>query len=237
MQPLYCKMKKFLVYIFIALSLSTQLFAQEDTLSITPEIVLNDGVYLSFKDLQTNTPLTKENISSDADKTQADFISKTLTNYKEIIFRYKGSQYRADVTKVWGYCQNGTLYINYKGQFCRVPLFGNISNFFATVVVTVYVSNYGGYGGGFYGGGMGYGMNQSVPVKQNETHQFLFDFKAGEINEYTPAYFESLLIRDIKLYAQYMDLKRKKRKELMMLYIRRFNTNHPVVFLDPQSGQ
>ncbi len=230
-------MKKFLICIFISLGLSTQLVSQEDTLSITPQVVLNDGVYLSFKDLQTNTPLTKENISSDADKTQADFITKTLTNYKEIIFKYKGSQYRADVSKVWGYCQNGTLFINYKGQFCRATLFGNISSFFATIVVTVYVSNYGGYGGGFYGGGMGYGMNQSVPVKQNETHQFLLDFKTGEINEATPPFFESLLSRDIKLYAQYMDLRRKKRKELMMLYIHRYNTNHPVVFLDPQNGQ
>jgi len=229
-------MKKFLIYIFLCLGLVTPLFAQEDTLSITPEVPLKEGVYLSFKDLQTNNPLTKENISSDADKSQSDFISKTLTNYKEIIFKYKGSQYRADVSKIWGYCQNGTIYINFKGQFCRVPMFGNISHFFATVVVTTYVSNYGGYGGGFYGGGMGmYGP--SVPVKQNETHQFLLDFKTGEINECTPAYLESLLSRDIKLYAQYMDLKRKKRKELMILYIRRYNTNHPVVFMDPQSGQ
>ena len=233
-------MKKFLIYIFISLGLTTQLLAQEDTLSITPEVVLNDGVYLSYKDLQTNTPLTKENIASDADKSQADFISKTLSNYKEIIFKYKGSQYRADVSKVWGYCQNGTLFINYKGQFCRASLFGNISSFFATVVVTVYINNggYGGYGGGFYGGGMGYGMGGgSVPVKQNETHQFLLDFKTGEINEATPPFIESLLSRDIKLYAQYMDLRRKKRKELMMLYIHRYNTNHPVVFLNPQNGQ
>ncbi|MEO8762417.1 MAG: hypothetical protein ABI448_16085 [Bacteroidia bacterium] len=230
-------MKKFLFYIFLCLGLSTQLFAQDDTLSITPQIVLNDGVYLSYKDLQTNSPLLKENISSDADKTQSDFISKTLSNYKEIIFKYKGSQYRADVDKVWGYCQNGTLYINFKGQFCRVTLFGNISHFFATFVVTRYVSNYGGYGGGFYGGMGGMGMGPSMPVKQNETHEFALDFKTGEIEECTPTYLETIFSRDIKLYAQYMDLRRKKRKELMMLFIRRYNINHPVVFLTAPNGQ
>jgi hypothetical protein len=230
-------MKKILVYILLCIGLTSNLFAQDDSLVMTQNVVLKEGVYLSFRDLQTNSPLPKENISSDGDKTQADFISKTLANYKEIIFSYKGSQYRAEVDKIWGYCQNGTIYINYKGKFCRVPLFGSISHFFATVVVTTYVSNYGGYGGGFYGGMGMYGMGgPTVPVKQNETRPFLLDFKTGEINECTPDYLETLLSRDMKLYAQYMDLKRKKRKELMILYIRKYNNEHPVVF-DTPTGQ
>ncbi len=235
MQPLY-RMKKFLIYFFLCAYFIPQIHAQDDTLAMANAIALKDGVYLSYNDLQTNNPLPKENISSETDKTQADFISKTLSNYKEIIFTYKNSQYRAQVAKVWGYCQNGTIYINFKGNFCRVPLFGSISHFFATVVVTTYVSSYNGYGGGFYGGGMGMYGGSTVPVKQNEIHQFLLDFKTGEIDEATPTYLETLLSRDIKLYAQYMDLKRKKRKELMILYIRRYNTEHPIVFMTP-AGQ
>lgn len=233
-------MKNFLLHIFLCLGLTMHLFAQEDTLSITPEIVLKEGVYLSYNDLRTNNPLPKENISAPGDRTQVDFIGKTLTDNKEIIFSYKGSQYKAEVDKIWGYCQNGTVYVNYKGKFCRVPLFGAISHFFATVVVTTYVSNGGyggGYGGGFYGGGMGGMGGPSVPVKQNETRQFLLDFKSGEIMEFTPTNLETLLSRDMKLYSQYMDLKRKKRKELMILYIRKYNNEHPISFLNPTAKQ
>src|SRR5665213_3227137 len=104
-------MKRFLIPIFFCFCLMAQLSAQEDSLAPAPDFVLKDGVYLSFKDLQTNNPLPKENISITGDKTQPDFISKTLTDNKEIIFSFKGSQYRAETDKVWGYCQNGNVYI------------------------------------------------------------------------------------------------------------------------------
>jgi hypothetical protein len=181
--------------------------------------------------------LPKENIFVDGDKSQPDFISRTLTDNKEIVFSYKGTKYKAEVSKLWGYCQNGILYINYKGQFARVTLFGSISHFMATIMVTRYVSNFnnGYYGWGGYYGGMGGMYAPSTPVRQPETHEFLLDFNTGNIDECTPTYLETLLSRDIKLYAQYMDLKRKKRNELMILYIRRYNDNHPIVF-QPSDG-
>jgi hypothetical protein len=229
-------MRNFLAHIFFCICVTTRLFAQEDFVSpaLMPEYVLKDGVYLSLKDLQTNNPLPKENIVSNGDKTQPDFISKTLTENKEIIFSYKGSQYKAEVSKVWGYCQNGNVYIKFKDdKFCRVTVFGNISHFVATIVVTRYVSNgYGmGYGGGFYGGMGGYGMGgPSVPVKQNETHEFLLDLKTGDVAECTPTNLELILSRDMPLYEQYMKIRKRKRKDFMILYIRKYNNEHPVIF-------
>jgi hypothetical protein len=229
-------MKNFLRYIFLSIVFSVQLLAQDDSLSpaFRPDYILKDGVYLSFKDLQTNNPLPKENIFSNGDKTQPDFIAKTLTDNKEIIFSYKGSQYKAEVSKVWGYCQNGNIYVKFKDdKFWRVTVFGNISHFVATIVVTRYVSSgYGmGYGGGFYGGMGGYGMGgPSVPVKQNETHEFLLDFKTGDVVECTPTNLELILSRDMPLYEQYMKIKKRKRKDFMILYIRKYNNEHPVIF-------
>jgi hypothetical protein len=229
-------MKRFLLYIFFCLGITTKLLAQDDSLSpsIAPDYVLKDGVYLSLKDFQTNNPLPKENISGTGDKTQPDFISKTLTENKEIIFTYKGSQYRGDVNKVWGYCQNGNIYVHFKeDKYWRVTVFGSISHFIATIVVTRYVSNgYGmGYGGGFYGGMGGYGIGgPSVPVKQNETHEFLLDFKTGDIVECTPTNLEVILSRDMPLYEQYMKIKKRKRKDFMILYIRKYNNDHPISF-------
>jgi len=226
-------MKQFLLHIFFCLCVTANLFAQDDSLSPTlaPDYVLKDGVYLTLKDFQTNNPLPKENIAMPGDKTQADFISKTLTDNKEIFFMYKGSQYRGDVSKVWGYCQNGNIYVRKEDKYWRITVFGSISHFVATVVVTRYVSN--GYGMGYgmgYGGMGGYGMGGSTPVKQNETHEFLLDFKTGTIAECTPTNLEVILSRDMPLYEQYMKIKKRKRKDFMILYIRRYNNEHPVSF-------
>ncbi|MFI5142345.1 MAG: hypothetical protein ACHQII_08315 [Bacteroidia bacterium] len=230
-------MKQFLIHIFL-LCLTAQLLAQDDSLSpsIAPDYVLKDGIYLSFKDIQTNNPLPKENISMPGDKTQSDFISKTLTDNKEIIFTYKGSKYKAPVDSVWGYCQNGNIYVHFKDhKYWRITVFGSISHFIATVVVTRYVSNgYGmGYGGGFYGGMGGYngmGGGGYTPVKQNETHEFLLDFKTGDVAECTPTNLEVILSRDMPLYEQYMRIKKRKRKDFMILYIRKYNNEHPISF-------
>ena len=230
-------MKVFFLHVFLWIGLAGKVLSQNDSLSFVPDVVLKDGVYLSYEDLKTNNPLPKENILVPGDKIQSDFISKTLTDNKEIIFTYKNSQYRAEVSKIWGYCQNGNVYIHYKGdKFWRITVFGNISHFMATFMVKRYV-NSGGYGMGGMGmgfggmGGMGYGMGgPSVPVIQAETHEFLLDYYTGEIEECTPTYLEALLSRDASLYAQYMKLKKKKRKEFMIMYIRKYNAAHPVSF-------
>ncbi len=229
-------MRVFLLYSFLVLALLSKVSAQNDSLpNLAPESVLKEGVYLTFNDLKTNSPLPKENIVSNGDKTQPDFISKTLTENKEIVFSYKGSQYRAEVSKIWGYCQNGNVYVHFKeDKFWRITVFGNISHFLATVIVTRYVSSgYGGsYGMGFGMGGMGYGGmgGPSVPVKQAETHEFLMDYTTGEIAECTPTNLEVALSRDMNLYNQYMKIKKRKRKDFMILYIRKYNAEHPVSF-------
>ena len=235
-------MRQFLVYIFLLIRLSFKVSAQSDTLEPSaPTYVLKDGIYLHFSDLQTNNPLPIENISATGiDKTQSDFISKTLTDNKEIIFSYKGSQYRAEVSKIWGYCQNGNVYVHFKeDKFWRVTVFGNISHFLATVMVTRYVSSgYGGYGMGFGMGGMGYGMGgPSVPVKQPETHEFLMDYTTGDIVECNPTNLEVALSRDMNLYNQYMKIKKRKRKDFMILYIRKYNAEHPISFPTATTGR
>src|ERR1017187_6343916 len=237
-------------YLFMGLVtcylLPTFCFAQNDTLPFVPDFVLKDGVYLSFEDLKTNTPLPKENIVSTGDITQADFISKILNDNKEIVFSFKGSQYKAEVRKIWGYCQNGNVYVHYKqDKFWRVTVFGSLSHFMATIMVTRYVSN--GYGSGMGGMSMGFGMGGmgyggmggggSVPVKQPETHEFLLDFATGDVAECTPTNLEVILSRDMPLYEQYMKIKKRKRKDFMILYIRKYNTEHPLSFPAGATGK
>lgn len=223
-------MKNFVLNIFLIL-FAVNTFAQTDSVAYSGDMVLKEGLYFSYTDMRKNSPFPKEGIISNADKTELDFILKTLSDNKEISVSYNGQPEKVETKKIWGFCQNNTVYINFQGRFYRIPVFGNISNFLGTVEV------YNNYGSGFYGGvgvgmGMGYGgmMGAPMPVKQRETRQFIFDFYSGDIMDYTLDNVEILISRDLKLYEEFMQLKKKKRRDMMMLYVRKYNLAHPVKF-------
>ena len=203
-------------------------FAQSDSVAFTNDFVLKEGVYLSYTDFRKNMPVPKDAIQSKEDKTQLDFISKMVADNKEIIILYNGTENKLETKKLWGYCQNNAVYLNYEGKFYRVPVFGNISHFLGTVEVYNY-NNYGMYGGMY--GGMGGGMyGPSTPIKQREMRQFIFDFYGGEIMDYTLSNVEILVSRDMKLYEEFMQMKKSKRRDMMMMYVRKFNLAHPIYF-------
>ena len=58
--------------------------------------------------------------------------------------------------------------------------------------------------------------------------QYLIDFENGKILEYDVNNAEMLLMKDGELYEEYMRLPRKKRKELIFVYIRKFNEKNPL---------
>ncbi len=219
-------MNNLLSILFFSLLFSAQALAQSDSVAYSTDFVLNEGVYMSYTDFRKNHPVPKDAIESKEDKTQLDFIGKTLAANKEVAVMHNGVVHKLESEKIWGYSQNNTLYLNYEGKFYRVPVFGNISHFLGTI--EVYNYNNGGMYGGMYGIGGGYGMN--MPVKQREMRQFIFDFYSGEIMDYTLSNVELLVSRDLKLYEEFMQLKKKKRREMMMMYVRKFNAAHPIYF-------
>jgi len=218
----------FFLLLFIIASEARQSYAQTDSVAYTNDFVLKEGIYFNYSDFRKNNPVPKEAIVSKEDKTQLDFISKTLNDFKEITLSYNGENGNVEVKKLWGFCQNNAVYINYQGKFYRIPVFGNISNFLGTVEVYNY-NNYGMYGGMGMGMG-GMGMGTSIPIKQRETRQFIFDFYSGDIMDYTLNDVEMLLSRDLKMYEEFMQLKKRKRKDMMMLYIRKYNAAHLISF-------
>lgn len=219
-------MKK-LFYIAILILFAAGAHAQSDSVSFSNDFALKEGVYLSYTDFRKNHPVPKDAIQSNGDKTQLDFIGKEVGDKKEIDIAYNGTEQKLQTKNLWGYSQNNTLYLNYEGKFYRVPVFGNISHFLGTVEVYNY-NNYGMYGGMYgYGGMMG---GPTMPVKQREMRQFIFDFYSGEIMDYNLHNVEILISRDMKLYEEFMQLKKNKRREMMMMYVRKYNAAHPVFF-------
>ena len=223
--------RNIILLLFVVLSEAKQSQAQTDSVVFANDFILKEGVYFSYTDFRKNNPTPKEAIVSNEDKTQLDFISKTLNDNKEINLSYNGQNGKYEVKKLWGFCQNNTVYINYQGKFYRIPVFGNISNFLGTIEVYNNYNNYGGMYGGV-GMGMGYGgmMGSTMPIKQRETRQFIFDFYSGDVIDYTLNNVEMLISRDLKMYEEFMQLKKHKRRDMMMLYVRKYNNAHPISF-------
>jgi hypothetical protein len=65
-------------------------------------------------------------------------------------------------------------------------------------------------------------------MTRTELKQYLIDFESGKILEFDIDNTELLLMKDNKLYEEFVGLSRKKKKNLMFVYIRKFNENNPL---------
>ncbi|MDP1800904.1 MAG: hypothetical protein Q8L81_06105 [Bacteroidota bacterium] len=196
--------------------LKSFLIGQTDSVIVPADLSIADAVYISYYDFRHNKAILKEQIASTLDKEQLDFVGKSLD--KEI-FSYSDGQKTNEVKSntVWGFVQNKTLYINYKGSFYRVPVFGSVCYLVATVEIV---------GAGFYDPMFGYGSG-----RRQEVREFLINFYDGVITEFKMDEAELLLSRDKLIYAEFKKLNRRKQKEQIFRYIRKYNEAHPIHFL------
>lgn len=211
------------VLLFILIKLNS--FSQSDSIAYSREFVFREGIYLSYSDFRNNQTIDKNQIVTKEDKAPIDFFSRLLNKYKDIVYTIEGVETKVDADRIFGFCQNNTLYINHEKKFFRVPVFGNISYFVAQVEVfnynnTVMPSAY-----------YTYGMTATnMPIKTNEIRSFLYDFYENFVFPYDLESVEERLKKDSDIYNEYMKLKKKERKQLMLTYIRRYNEKHPVKF-------
>jgi hypothetical protein len=66
-------------------------------------------------------------------------------------------------------------------------------------------------------------------MSRSEVKQYLIDFENGKILEFDQKNTEMLLMRDSEIYEEYVRLPRKERKDLMFVYIRKFNEKNPLL--------
>lgn len=206
---------RFLLLILIVIS-TKALYAQSDSVRISAE--RPDGIYLTYFDFRINNYISKEQIVSDLKKDNLDFIGKTVESGK-ITYTTAAGTATADATQAWAYFQNKTFYINYKGEFFRVPVFGAVCYLVATVTVI---------NSGFYDPMFGYGV---AGTRAKEIREFIINFYDGIITEFTIDRAEELISRDPQLFHEYKQLNRRNRKEQLNRYIRRYNEAHPVYFI------
>lgn len=191
--------------------------SQTDSVIFNKDVRLEDRIFLTYGDFRRMTGLKKEVIISTEEKEQLEFLTKVL--YEEA-FSYKEGEtlIKAKSKNVWGYLQNSTFYVNYKGDFYRVPVFGSISYLVANVTVI---------NPGFYDPRFGYSTGSTTT---KELREFLMNFYDGQIEPFTLSRAEELLSADLQLYAEYDKLSRRKKKEQIYSFLRKFNQAHPVYF-------
>jgi hypothetical protein len=205
------------VILFTMLSISV--FGQRDSVLYDPSVKLEDGIYLNYYDFRKNVVIPQSQIETEINKEQLDFFTKLLSrNY----FSYKkneGFPIQVASKSVYGYIQNNTFYINYKGEFYRVPVFGAISYFIGTFVVTSPVFNDPRFG---------YPPGSSTTT---ELREFIINFYDGYVNDLDLNKVKELLSRDKALYNEFRKLSRRKQKKEVYRFIRRYNQLHPIYFL------
>ena len=225
-------------------SAATLLSAQEQEkgkmVKYTPDFRFNDGIYLNFDQVKLNSPIPKAKLLTSVDFNDREFFKKILASEK--IFFYDNMGVRQDIERntIWGYARNGVIYVQIQENFNRITFVGSICHFVADITTydsRNYYSPYGYYDPYYspYGYSNYYNPYNSYysPYNQpntarNELKQYLIDFESGKVLEFDIENTKLLLMKDNQLYEEYVQLSRKKQKELMFVYIRKFNEKNPL---------
>ena len=212
---------------------------KEGMVKYTPEFRFTDGIYLNFDQVKLNSPIPKSKLLTSIDYNDREFFKKILEGDK--IYFYDNMGVRQEVAKnsIWGYSRNGVIYIQVQDNFNRITFVGNICHFVADVTTIdsrSYNSPYGYYDpyyspysySSYYNPYSPYYSPYRSNMTRNELKQYLIEFESCKVLEFDISNTELLLMKDNKLYEEYVQLSRKKKKELMFVYIRKFNENNPL---------
>ena len=241
-------MKKF-IQLFVSVLIMTSSYSgislqgqdKEGMVRYTPDFKFNDGIYINFDQVKANKPIPKSKILTSADYNDREFFNIVFASDK--IYFYDGMGVRQEVAKneIWGFARNGVVYVMIQGNFNRITFFGNICHFVADVTTYDYRNNYySPYGyydpyyyspysyGSYYPYGSYYSPYRQQSTARTELKQYIIDFETGKILEFTVDNIKVLLMKDPSLYDEYVQLSRQKKKELMFVYLRKYNEKNPL---------
>jgi hypothetical protein len=213
---------------------------KEGMVKYTPEFRFKDGIYLNFDQVKLNSPIPKAKLLTSIDYNDREFFKKILEMDK--IYFYDNMGVRQEIVKntIWGYSRNGVLYVQIQANFNRITFVGSICHFVADITTynsRYYNSPYGYYDPYYSPYGYSNYYNPYDPyyspyrqsnMGRNELKQYLIDFESGKVLEFDIENTELLLMKDNQLYEEYVQLSRKKKKELMFVYVRKFDEKNPL---------
>jgi hypothetical protein len=204
------RMKYPLILIFSFIKLVG--FANGDSVAYSRDYEFKEGYYLTAEQFKSNSPILKTAIVSSYPKSQVDFMTQML---EQQFITYKaadGSEQKVETLSLWGYCQNRSIFINYKDDFHRFNVIGTLCHFTAPVYSA----------GSFHDPMNTYGINAN-----DELHPFIFDTRSVKVTDFVIKEMEEVLKEDPELYNEFMKLKSRKKGDSLFIYLRKFNERHP----------
>ncbi|MCK5821684.1 MAG: hypothetical protein KAH17_07355 [Bacteroidales bacterium] len=221
------------IFIILFLVFSLSLSGQSDSLirvKYTPEFRFHDGIFLHFNQVKNNKPIPASLISSNTDPYDMNFFKNLVEEKNIVYFDAFGSQNEVSTDNIWGFAQDGKLYINYNGEFNRIPIIGRIGHFIADITVyesfnDPYRSDYSSY---YYNSYSNRPYNR--PSRSKEMRQYIVNFETGQVLDYERAEVKVILMEDPELFDEFSGLRKRKQKDLMFFFIRRYNEKHPLFF-------
>ncbi|MBQ5574748.1 MAG: hypothetical protein IIT37_01730, partial [Bacteroidales bacterium] len=136
--------------IVIATSLCAQTVSHKE--KYDSDFMFTDGLYLDKDDFKKNLPIDKSQIISGIDPTDLTYFEQLVEQKTINLFDRLGNEISVETSKIFGFCSDGTVYINHNGTFSRIGIIGSICHFLGTKTVTSNVPTpyYGGYYGRYY---------------------------------------------------------------------------------------
>lgn len=225
---------RYIIIPFIALFLSLPpAEAQTDSIrrvKYTPEFQFNPGLYLNFDQVRLNNPIPSVRVNSSDDPQDFNFFRNLVKNKTIAYFDEFGARQEVSTANVWGYCQDGKIFIQYNGEFNRVPIIGRVGHFIADVTVIdthydPYYSDY--YSRGYYNPYYSRPYNRTTRTK--EMRQYLLDFETGKVMNFDRESVQVMLMQDPELYDEFMKVKKRQQNDLLFFFLRRLNEKYPVL--------
>jgi hypothetical protein len=201
----------------LPLLFSVVVSAQKDSILYTSDFKFKEGIYLSYESFRANHPVPKASIISDYNHDELDFLRKIVTKRNISYTDSTGHIQEINPSKLWGFCENNSIYIHFSSDFNKIVVMGSICHF--TALYTTYLST---------GPATGVGQTNGTPVESMQ--QYILDTQTGKILDFELPEMESILKRDQELYAEFMKMKKGKRKQMMFIYLRKYNERHGLYF-------
>lgn len=217
-----------LAFLFI---FSIGLSAQSDSVikvKYTPDFRFKDGIFLNFNQVKNNSAIPASRIQSNTDPYDMNFFKHLVEEQNITYFNEFGSQNDIKTENIWGFAQDGKLYINYNGEFNRIPIVGRIGHFISDI--TVYESYNDPYYRNYYDNYYNsyYNRPYNRTTRSKEMRQYLINFVSGEVMDYRREEVKVILMEDSELFDEFSNLRKRKQKDLMFFFIRRFNEKYPL---------
>jgi len=216
------------------------LLAQEaeetQMIRFAPGFEFKEGLYLNIDDVKNNDPIPLARIVTDLGSYNKDFVDEMIGSDRIILYDDYGIRRFIYTKHIWGYAESGRLYIMAGGRFQRIIIQGSISLFTASATThkkTKFLPS---------DTSLNYTTTQDLHRSHNskyyyanvtgESKEYLFDFESNTLAAFTVDVLEKLLVRDAELFTEYEALRKRDKKQRMVEFIRRYNTNHPLYFSD-----